>query len=141
MHSNHSGRLTNDAEEVGIKLAHARLQAMSYQCELQAFIDFDKLIDISVAYKLWSAALCKTRVSFMASKTVMHMNCQSHCRACDERNLCPCKRCFTSVPPAHTPSIGIHCAPTHGQSASAASCGPKHTNHIQIIVILLLIFY
>ena len=44
--------MTSDAEEVGIKLAHARLQAISHQCELQVFIDFDKLIDIADAKKL-----------------------------------------------------------------------------------------
>ena len=103
VHSNHSGRLADDidAEEVGIKLAHARLHAMSHQCKLQVFIDFDKLIDISAADKLWSVALCKTRVSFVAiaSRIVMHMNWQIHCRECDERKLSPCKRCFTSVPP------------------------------------------
>ena len=99
VHSNHSARMSNDAEELGIKLAHARLQAMSHQCELQVFIDFDKLIDIADANKLWSAALCKSRKDFVASKAVMRMNWQNHLRECDERDLCPCKRCFTSVPP------------------------------------------
>lgn len=99
VHSNHSARMSNDAEELGIKLAHARLQAMSHQCELQVFIDFDKLIDIADANKLWSAALCRSRKDFVASKTVMHMNWQNHCRECEEKDLCPCKRCFTSVPP------------------------------------------
>ena len=48
--------MSNDAEELGIKLAHARHQAMSHQYELQVFIDLDKLIDIANANKLWSAA-------------------------------------------------------------------------------------
>lgn len=99
VHSNHSARMSNDAEELGIKMAHARLQAMSHQCELQLFIDFDKLIDIADAKKLWSAALCRTRKDFVASKAVMHLNWQNHVRECEERDLCPCKRCFTSVPP------------------------------------------
>jgi hypothetical protein len=107
VHSNHSARMTMDAEEAGIKLAHARFQAMSHQCELQVFIDFDLLIDIDAANQLWSAALCKTRNDFVASKALIHMNWQNHVRECKRRKLCPCKRCFTSVPPhpAHRTTV------------------------------------
>ena len=119
----------------------ARLRAMSYQCELQVFIYFDKLIDIVAANKLWSAALCKTRVSFVAitSRTVMHMNWQIHCRECDERKLSPCKRCFTSVPPHHTCSNGM--ISNHYKECSEKRYAQRTGSDIRVILICWIHFF
>ena len=70
-------------------LKQARRKPKAGVCELQVFLDFDKLVDRSEAQSAWGSALVFRRSKHVLNGDAIKKRWDDHCQYCEQNDLCP----------------------------------------------------